>query len=87
MNEVTQAAAGLTTFGFSMILAWGLIWGAVCGSIAKSKGHNRVTAFFMGLFFSWIAVIVYALMGKTPKKMAEEEVERDRIKKELQRED
>ena len=36
------------------------MWG--CYNLAEQKGRNKTTATICGFFFSWIAVIVYALL-------------------------
>jgi hypothetical protein len=36
------------------------MWG--CYNLAEQKGRNKTIATICGFFFSWIAVIVYALL-------------------------
>lgn len=38
------------------------IWG--CYKVAEDQGRNTTLAVVWGILFSWIALIVYALMGK-----------------------
>ena len=40
-------------------------WG--CYSMAKNQGRNTILAIVMGVLFSWLAVIVYAVMGDKKK--------------------
>jgi steroid 5-alpha reductase family enzyme len=48
-----------------IVIIFGVIWGFVCRAIAESKGRDKNLAFFWGFLFGLLAVIVYALMGKS----------------------
>jgi O-antigen ligase len=52
-----------------------IIWAGLaywCYKIAEKNGRSTGLAIFMGLLFGLFAVIVYALMGKTPMLKAKE---------------
>lgn len=58
-----------------------------CRSIAKGNGRDKNLAVLMGILFGIIAVIVYAVIGKTDEKKKEEttkvveEVQKQKSKK------
>ncbi len=45
-----------------LVLIWAIIWGVVCRAIVINKGYAEEGSkwFWLGFFFSWIAVIVAA---------------------------
>ena len=49
---------------FSLVIIALCMWG--CYSFAERQGRNTTLALVWGFLFSWIALIVYALIG--PKK-------------------
>ncbi|WP_424363576.1 hypothetical protein [Methylocystis parvus] len=53
-------------------LVWGVVWGLVCGIVAANRGRSGIGWFFLGFFFSFIAVIVLALipaLNTTPQQI------------------
>ena len=53
-----------------IFLVWVDVWGAICAYIADHQGRSGGIAFLMGFLFGPIAVIVYAIMGRTLEKQA-----------------
>ena len=48
------------------LIIWAVcIWG--CYKVAEDQGRNTTLAVVWGILFSWMALIVYALMGKKEK--------------------
>jgi len=52
------------------LIIWALL-GWWCHSIAERNGRNCGLAFFMGVLFGIVAIIIYAIIGK-PKDMPKE---------------
>lgn len=46
----------------------GLIFGGFCMPLADKKGYSAMTAFWLGLFFSIVALIYYAGLPVEEKK-------------------
>ena len=61
-----------------LILIFAVLFGLGCSSMAKSRGRSQGLGFALGLLFGVLAVIGYALAGKTNEK--EKEIFRDAIK-------
>jgi len=55
------------------IFVW-IMMGVWCYSIAKRQGRNTTLGFVMGALFGFVAVIVYACIGKT-KELKKEELD------------
>lgn len=53
------------------IIIFGIITGIFCTSIAKVKGRDPNGWFWLGFFFSWIAVIIVAILPSIPKNMGQ----------------
>jgi hypothetical protein len=51
---------------FSLLVIAVCMWG--CYTLAERKGRNTTIALICGFLFSWIAVIVYALLGTKNKE-------------------
>lgn len=51
-----------------LIIVFAIIWGMVCAIIADNKGYNAIGAFFVGLVFGLIGVIIYACLKVVDKK-------------------
>ena len=64
------AAGGVQTFGslVGFLLAILIGWG--CSRIAASKGRGSVTWFFLGFFFTLIALVVIALLPSKNRSYA-----------------
>jgi len=63
---------------FYIIIA--LAYGYWCYKIAESKGRDKGLAFILGFLFGLLAVIGYALVGRTPEKEAEYQKKIDELK-------
>lgn len=51
---------------FLAILGFFLMSAFCCLAIAKKNGRSAILAFFMGLIFPFISIIVYLVIGKNP---------------------
>jgi len=49
-----------------------LVWGYCCSLIADSKGYSKNWAWFWGIIFGLLAVIVYLCLGTTENKRKDE---------------
>ena len=53
----------------AIILGFNALWGVACAAAAKSKGYNTLLGFFIfGFLFSWMALLIVALLLKPEKE-------------------
>jgi predicted nucleic acid-binding Zn ribbon protein len=58
-----------------VVLFFNVLWCIWCYKIAANNGRDKNFAILMGLLLGLLAVIVYAIIGKTDKKKKEETAE------------
>ena len=57
----------------TVVVFW-MLFGVITMFIARSKGRNMIGWFFIGLFLSWIGLIIILFMGKTAAAAAKHNV-------------
>lgn len=65
-------------------ILWLLVYPIAIGLIAKAKGRSFIGYFFLSVFLTCIfALLTVAILGRTNRKIVEDEIEKESIKAKL----